>query len=216
MKSRINTCLFIIALFFLIVFSSCVNSRNHNISVNKSLSIFLLNNGNDYFFCIPIQYIGDYHIGNFDFDIGLISIGDFDISLKREEINIYIYLNETSDENGNTDGEYNLIYSEENNKVLISKMNEPLSIKHESNYMMNQYNIFIERYLTKNEMENIFKEYKNGNVYSHLEIWFNITIDDEEQVKSGMIDDFELHNEFVQEVIWILPHFELFITKYLE
>jgi len=127
-----------------------------------------------------------------------------------------VYLNETADENGNTVGEFNLIYLEENGRVLVSKMAEPLAIKNEPNYMMNQYNIFIEKYLTDNEMINIINEYERGNVYSKLSIWFDITIDNEEQNGSGMLDDFELFNGPLNEYIWLLPHFEFFRVKYLQ
>ena len=82
--------------------------------------------------------------------------------------------------------------------------------------MMNQYNIFIEKYLTDNEMKNITNEYERGNVYSNFSIWYDITIDNEEQNGSGMLDDFELYSGPVNEYIWLLPHFELFRAKYLQ
>jgi hypothetical protein len=119
-------------------------------------------------------------------------------------------------ENGNTVGEYKLIYLEENGRVLVSKMIELLAVKNVPDYTMNQYDIFIEKYLTDNEMENIINEYENGNVYSQLSIWYDITIDNEEQNGSGMLDDFELYSGQVQEYVFLFSHFEFFRTKYLQ
>jgi hypothetical protein len=65
-------------------------------------------------------------------------------------------------------------------------------------------------------MKNIINEYEKGNVYSKLSVWYDITIDNEEQNGSGILDDFELQNEPVNEYIWLLPHFEFFRTKYLQ
>jgi hypothetical protein len=213
--------IFLFAVFF---FSNCATTRRndfsqYNFSLKNTLSIFLLNNENDYYFCIPVQYIGDYQIARFEFDNGSISIGDYDILLKRDEINISVYLNEATDENGNTAGEYNLVYLEKNGRVLLSKMAEPLAIKNESDYMMNQYDIYIEKHLTDNEKKNIINEYKRRNVGSRMSVWYDITIDDVEQNGSGMLDDFELGsgpaNEYL-DYVWLLPHFNLFRTKYLQ
>jgi hypothetical protein len=175
-----------------------------------------LNNEKGYYFCIPVQYIGDYQIGGFKFDNGNIKIGDYDILLKREKINISVYLNETANEDGNTIGEFKLIYLEKNGKVLVSKMAEPLAIKNEPDYMMNQYDIYIEKYLTDNEMKNIIDEYEKGNIFSNLSIWYDITIDNEKQNGSGMLDDFELNSGQIIEYVWLLPHFNFFRTKYLQ
>jgi hypothetical protein len=221
MKSKINACLCVMGLFTAILFSNCAKIRQndfsqYSFSLKNTLSIFLLNNENGYYFCIPVQYIGDYHIGGFEFDNGNILIGDYDILLKRGEINISVYLNETVDENGNTVGEFNLIYLEENGGVLVSKMAEPLANKNEPDYMMNQYDIFIEKYLTGNEMKKIINEYEKGNVYSKMSVWYDITIDSEEQNGSGMLDDFELYSGSANEYVWLLPHFEFFRTKYLQ
>jgi hypothetical protein len=178
-----------------------------------------LNNEKDYYFCIPVQYIGEYQIAGFEFDNANILIGDYDILLKRDEINISVYLNETADENGNTVEEFNLIYLEKNGRVLVSKMAEPLAIKNNPDYMMNQYDIFIEKHLTDNEMKNIIKEYETGNVYSKMSVWYDITIDNEEPNGSGILDDFELHSGPsgpINEYVWLLPHFEFFRAKYLQ
>jgi hypothetical protein len=211
-------------LFTAFIFSNCAKTHQndfsqYNFSLKNTLSIFLLNNEKDYYFCIPVQYEGDYQIAGFEFNNGNILIGDYDILLKRDDVNISVYLNETADEYGNTVGEFDLIYLEENGRVLVSKMAEQLAIKNESDYMMNQYNIFIEKYLSDNEMENIINEYKTGSVYSKMSVWYDITIDNEQQNGSGMLDDFELYSgpsEPVNEYIWLLPHFEFFRTKYLQ
>jgi hypothetical protein len=175
-----------------------------------------LNNGEDYYFCIPVQYIGEYQIGRFEFNNGNIQIGDYDILLRRDEINISVYLNEKADEDGNTAGEHNLIYLEKNGKVSVSKMAEPLAAKNEKDYMMNLYNIFIEKYLTQKDIKNIINEYERGNVFSKMSVWFDVTIDNEEQNGTGMLDDFELQSGEVTEYVWLLPHFEFFRTKYLQ
>jgi hypothetical protein len=208
-------------LFAAIIFSNCATTRKndfsqYNFSLKNTLSVFLLNNERGYYFCIPVQYIGNYKIADFEFDNGNILIGDYNILLKRDEIDIAVYLNETADEDGNTVGEFNLIYLEKNGKVLTSKMAEPLAIKKESDYLMNQYDIYIEKYLTDNEMKNIINEYNKGNVYSKLSVWYDITIDNEKQKGSGMLDDFEIQSGQVNEYIWLLPHFEFFRTKYLQ
>jgi hypothetical protein len=221
MKSKINACLCFTGLFAAIVFSNCAKSSQndfsqYNFSPKNTLSIFLLNNEKDYYFCIPVQYIGDYQIGGFEFDNGNILIGDYDILLKRDEINISVYLNETANENGNTVGEFNLIYLEKNGEVSVSKMTEPLAVKNAPDYMMNQYDIYIEKHLTDNDMENIINEYLKGNVYSKMSVWYDITIDNEAQNGSGILDDFELYSGSVNEYTWLLPHFEFFRNKYLQ
>ena len=82
--------------------------------------------------------------------------------------------------------------------------------------MMNQYDIFIEKYLTDNDMKKITNEYERGNTYSKLSIWYDVTIDNEEQNGSGMLDDFELYSGPVNKYVWLLPHFEFFRAKYLQ
>jgi hypothetical protein len=100
MKSRINDYLCIISLFAAIIFSNCVTTRQnyfsqYNFSLKNTLSIFLLNNEKGYYFCIPVQYLGNYKIGSFEFDTGNIIIGEYDILLKKDGINIFVYLNES-------------------------------------------------------------------------------------------------------------------------
>jgi len=210
-----------VGLSLTIVLSNCATTRQndfsqYSFSLKNTLSIFLLNDEEGFYFCIPVQYVGGYQIASFEFDNGNILIGDYNILLKRNEVNISVYLNETADENGNTAGDFNQIYLEKNGRVLVAKMDGPLTTKNEPDYMMNQYNIFIEKYLTDNEMKNIINEYEKGNVYSKFSIWYDITIDNEEQNGSGMMDDFELYNGPVNEYVWLLPHFEFFKVKYLQ
>ena len=220
MKSKINACLCIMGLLAAIALSNCAAARQndfsqYNFTLKNTLSIFLLNNEKGCFFCIPIQYIGDYQIAGFKFDNGNILIGDYDILLKRDEVNISVYLNETADENGNMVGEFNLIYLEKNGKVSVSKMAEPLAAKNESDYMLNHYYIFIEKYLTDNERENIIKEYEKGNVYSRMSVWYDIIIDNEEQNGSGILDNFELYNGLALDPAWFPPNLDFFKAKYL-
>ena len=217
MKSKINAYLCIIVLFAAIIFSNCKTVRQYDFSLKNTLSIFLLNmnNGKDYYFCIPVQYMGDYQIGGFEFNNGNILIGDYDISLERDEINISVYLNEEADLDGNSDSNFNLIYLEENGEISISKMGEPLTIKHDSDEKVNHYYIFIEKHLTNNEMKKIIKEYKKRNVYSKLSIWYDITIDNEEQNGNGMLDKFELYDGPAIDPAWFPPNLNFFKAKYL-
>jgi len=221
MKGKINVYLCIIGLFAVITISSCAKTRQnyfsqYNFSLKDTLSIFLLNNEKGYYFCIPVQYMGDYQISRFEFDNGNILIGDYDILLKRDKINISVYLNETADEDENTVGEFNLIYLEENGKISISKMAEPLTVKNKPDNMMNHYYIFIEKYLTANDMKNMINEYKKGNVNSRLSIWYDLTIDNEEQNGSGMSDDFELYDGLAFDSAWFPSNLDFFKAKYLQ
>ena len=179
--------LYIYILFFSIYLSTCAalpktNFSDYNFSLDNTLSIFLLNNENGHFFCIPVQYIGDFQINNFEFINGNILIGGFDIPLSRENTKISMYHNVTDE-------------------------------------ALNQYDIFIEKYLTNYEMSNIVNEYTKENIQSRLSVWFDLVIDNVEQKGSGMMDDFELisgeANVQLNEYIWLLPHFELFRTKYM-
>jgi hypothetical protein len=176
----------------------------------------MLENEKDHYFCIPVQYYGDYHIGKFEFNNGNIQIGDYEILLKRDDINIYVYLNEAADEFGSSDSDFNLIYSEEDGIISVSKMGEPLTIKPESDETMNHYYIFIEKYLTDDDMKNIISEYEKGNVYSQLAVWYDITIDNEEQNGNGMLDDFELYDGPAVDSAWLLPNLNFFRAKYLQ
>jgi len=219
MKKKIS--LFIIGLYAAIIFSTCATTRQndfsrYNLSLKDTLSIFLLNNEKGRFFCIPVQYMGDYQIARFKFDHGNIQIDDYEISLKRNDINISVYLNETANDDGNAVEGFNLIYQEKNGKVLTSKMAEPLSAKNKAGNMMNHYYIFIERYLTNNEMKKIINKYENGKVHSKYSIWYDFTIDNEEQNGSGLLDNFELFNGPVLDPAWFPVNLNFFKVKYLQ
>jgi hypothetical protein len=191
------------------------SAKTYNFSLKNTLAIFLLNDGENYYFSIPVQYIGDYHIGGFEFDTGYILIGNHEIPLSRDDLNIDVFVNEFSDESGRTDGEHNFIYSEKNGRILISKMDEPLTKNHEDDNMFNQYNIFIENIISNNDMENIINEYKKGNTQSRFYLEYTITIDNERIPGCGYLDDFELYNEAVQNPFWFPPNLEFFIRTRL-
>jgi hypothetical protein len=85
--------------------------------------------------------------------------------------------------------------------------------------MMNQYDIYIEKYLTDDEMKNIINEYVTKNVHSKMSVWYDITIDNEKQNGSGILDNFELSSgpsEPINEYVRLLPHFDFFRLKYLQ
>jgi len=217
MKSKV--CLRIIGLLAAIILSSCATTRpndfsRYNLSLKNTLSIFLLNNEKDYYFCIPIQYVGEYQIARFKFNNGNILIDDYDILLKRDEINIAVYLNETADEDGGSVEGFNLIYLEENGKVSVSKMAEPLAKKNKPGYMMNHYYIFIEKHLTDNEMQNIINKYEKGKVYSKMSVWYDITVDNEEQNDTGILDDFELYDGLALDPALFPSNLDFFKAKY--
>jgi hypothetical protein len=221
MKTKFSFYFCIISLFLVINFSNCATKRQNDISeydfsLKNTLSIFLLNNEKDYYFCIPVQYTGDYQIGSFEFMNGNILIGNYDIFLKRNGVNISIYLNETANDDGDTVDGFNLIYLQKNGKVLVSKTAEPLAIKKESDNVMNHYYIFIEKYLTYNEMKKIVNEYEKGNVNSRFSIWYDITIDNNEQNGSGLLDNFELYNGPALDPVWFPPNLNFFKIKYLQ
>jgi hypothetical protein len=209
------------SLFLAIPFTNCAKTRHngfseYNFSLKNTLSIFLLNNEKGYYFCIPVQYTGDYQISRFGFKNGNIQIGDYNILLKKDGLNISVYLNERADENGSSVEGFNQIYQEENGRISVSKMAEPVAQKNESDYFMNHYYILIEKYLSDNEMKAIIKEYEKGNVNSTLEIWYDITFDNEEQNGSGMLDEFELYNGLAVNPIWFPQNLNFFKDRYLQ
>jgi hypothetical protein len=219
-KAKINAKLCVVALFAALSFSNCATIRQkdfsqYNFSLNNTVSIFLIDNKKGPYFCIPVQYMGDYQIGRFEFDHGNILIGDYNILLKKDEINISVYLNEAADEDGGGIQGFNLIYLEDNGKVSVSKMAEPLAAKNNPEYL-NHYYIFIEKYLTDNEMKNIVSEYKKGNVNSTMSIWYDLTIDGEEQNGSGMLDNFELYDGPAIDLAAVFPNLNFFRAKYLK
>jgi len=205
----------IMGLFAAIIFSNCASARHYDFSLNNTLSIFLLNNGKAHYFCIPVQYMGDYQIEKFDFTGGNITIGDYEILLKINEVTISVYLNESSDEDGSSDGGFNLIYLEENGRLLTSIMDEPVTIKNKPDDKLNHYYIFIERYLTNAEYKKIINEYKKGNVYSKLSIWYDMILNNEEQNGNGMLDDFELYDGPAIDPVWFPPNLNFFKARYL-
>ena len=129
MKITYKNILSILILFTIIFFLNCTNktAQKQDFTLKDTLSVFLLNNEKGTFFCIPIQYIDNFHINSFEFINGVINIGDYEIPLRRDEINISVYLNKNTDEKGSSDSGFDLIYSEENGKILLSKMNELFS-----------------------------------------------------------------------------------------
>jgi hypothetical protein len=217
MKKSFRLCIIVcvIGLFAAVVFSNCSPARQYNLSLKNTLSIFLLNDKKDYYFCIPVQYMGDYQIARFEFDHGSILIDDYDILLKKNKINISVYLNEKADEDGSATGEFNLVYLEKKGRVLVSKMAEPLAKKNKPDYM-NHYYIFIEKYLTNSEMKNIVNKYKEGNVNSKMSVWYDLTIDNEEQNGSGLSDDFELYDGLALDPAWFPPNLNFFKARYLQ
>jgi len=221
MKGKIGAYLCIAGIITAITVSNCATARRndfskYNLSLKDTLSIFLLNNGKGHYFCIPIQYTGDYQIAGFEFDKGNILIGDYDILLKRDRVNISVYLNETADEEGSSAEGFKLIYLEKNGKVSVSKMAEPLAMKNNPQRMLNHYYIFIEKHLTDNEMKNIINKYEKGNVSSRMSVWYDMTIDNEKQNGSGILDDFELYNGLALAPAFFPVNLNFFKTKYLQ
>jgi hypothetical protein len=183
--------------------------------LKDTLAIFLLNNEKGRYFCIPVQYMGNYQISRFKFEKGNIQIDDYDIPLKRNEINISVYFHETANEDGNAAEGFKLIYQEKNGKVLTSKM-AGLPAAKKPDYMMNHYYIFIEKYLSKSEMKKIVDKYESGKVHSKFSIWYDLTIDNEEQNGSGLLDDFELYNGLAIDPAWFPVNLNFFKAKYLQ
>ena len=214
MKRKINACFFITGLFAIIGFSNCAAARDYDFSLKNTLSIFLLNNGKDHYFCIPVQYLHDFKMEKFEFKNGSIQIGNYEILLNRNEINISVYLNENADENGYSNDDFKIIYLEENGRVLISKMDEPLTIKNGPDEKMNHYYIFIEKFIKNNDLKKIINEYEKGNVYSNVSIWYDITIDNELQAGNGMLDDFELYNGPAIDSVWFPQNLDFFRSRY--
>ena len=220
MKRTGNTHVCIFILFTAIIFSNCASvstgTRQFNFSLHNTVSIFLLENEAGSFFCIPIQYLGDFHIGSFDFTNGRIVIGDFEIPLLKDNVNIFVYLNQNTDDNGSQDSGFDLVFRKERGNVLISKMNEPLSIQQiETNGKYIHYYILIERFLTDYEIKRIKREYENGNIHAQYEIWFNLIIDGEPQIGSGVADDFVLYNGPASDAVFLFPNLNFFRAKYM-
>ena len=102
-KTKINTYFCIVVLFMAIIFANCATRQHnefaqYNLTLRDSLTIFLLNNENNHFFCIFLQYIGDFQISNFEFNYGNILIGEYHIPLNRENVRVLQYFNEVQHE----------------------------------------------------------------------------------------------------------------------
>jgi hypothetical protein len=190
--------------------------HRYEFSLNNTLGIFLLKNDKNYYFCIPIQYLGSYQINNFEFVNGSITVGDYEISLKRDEVKITVYLNETAELDGNSNDGFCLIYSEENDSVLFSKMDGPLTVKHKEDDKYNHYYIFIERHLDKSDEKKIVKKKKRGNVYSKFGIEYDLTFDNELQAGSGLLDDFELYDGLAIDPTLYPDNLNFFKRKYMK
>ena len=189
MRRKISIYLTIIGI---LAYSGCAS--NYNFICYKTLSIFFMRDGNDCYFNLPVQYIGDYQIETFDFLRGYILTGGYNILLGRENTKISILLNTASDVYGNIEGTFDLVYLEEYGNITISKINEPI-IKSETDSTMNMYNINIERKLNENEVKGLIREYRKGNIYSSFSITYEAIIDNEFG-EFGLYDDFDLMKIF--------------------
>jgi len=219
MKIMYRNCLCILNLFTVIFFLNCSNmpAQKHCFSLKDTLSVFLLKNEKGAFFCMPVQYLGNYHINSFEFINGTINIGEHEVQLKRNEINISVYLNKNTNEDGSSDSEFDLVYLEKNGKILLSKMNESLfekQAKDDENFI--HYYIFIEKFLEHNDLEKINNEYNKGNVNSHSEIWYDLIIDDEQQNGNGIKSYFELYDGIAADPQHFPPNLNFFRVKYLQ
>ena len=63
-------------------------------------------------------------------------------------------------------------------------------------------------------MKNIINEYEKGNVHSKMSVWYDMTIDNEEQNGSGLLDDFELYNGLALAPAQFPPNLNFFKAKY--
>jgi hypothetical protein len=183
---RMKIFLCVTGLMVTIFLFSCTTASHYNFSLRNTLAIFLLHDGKNDYFCIPVQYIGDYQIQSFEFDNGYIEIGDYKIMLERNDISTDMFVDESSDEQGNI-GLGNL----------------------------NQYNIILRKYLKNNELKNIINEYDKGNTHSKFYIEYAITIDNERMEGCGLLDDFELYNGPGHDPSWFPPNLDFFKTNVL-
>jgi len=136
--------------------------------------------------------------------------------LKIDDIVISVYLNENADENGSSAGGFNAVYIQEKGKILLSKLNEPLSVKQlEDSEKYNHYYLFIEKYLDSNDLEILNREYDKGNGNGRFEMWYDLIIDNEPQNGSGIMDDFELYDGIAIDPQWFPPNLNFFKAKYL-
>lgn len=113
MKTKIKICLTIVCLFMSIIFTNCATKRQndftqYNLSLKNTLTIFLFNNENGYFFCIFLQYVGEFPVSDFEFDNGNIQIGNYNIPLNRDNVDVLVYFSEFTYENGLTMNQYSI------------------------------------------------------------------------------------------------------------
>jgi len=207
-------CIFLLASIML---STCARTseRHFNFSLHNTVSIFLLENEKGFFFCIPIQYLGGFHIGAFEFTGGFIAIGGYEIPLLKDNSSIFVYLNQKTDDSGSLDSGFDLVFGKERGRVLVSRMSEPLSVRHIEDGTYIHYYIFIERFLKDHEVERIKAEYGKGNLHSRFEVWFNIVIDSEAQTGSGVTDSFVLYNGPASDAVFLFPNLNFFRARYL-
>jgi hypothetical protein len=193
MKRGFNHYLCIVGIFVAIIFLNCSNIRFNSISLKGTFpKIFLLNNGNNYYFSMPKQYIVLNQFENIEFVNGFILIGEYVILLKRDEINIDVFLNESSDLYGFIKDLSRNVYREYNGTILVSKMNEPITF---TEYQLLEYQINIEKYLDNDNIKNIINEYKKGNVNSWMYLKYRITINSER------MDDYVFNEEYRENFI---------------
>ena len=83
--------LYFFILFSAVIFLNCSAGREFDFSLKNTLAVFLVNNENGSHFCIPVQYTGGYQIQDFEFSGGYIFIGDYEILLNKDEVNISVY-----------------------------------------------------------------------------------------------------------------------------
>ena len=161
MKKASKLCIFLI---LAIILSSCVKEQQYNFSLQNTLAIFLLNDDDKNYFCIPVQYIGDYQINYFEFTDGYILIGDYEILLKKDEINISLYLNKETDE-----------YGMNQSDIFIEKHLSKNDIKN----IINEYkkgNVYSQMYIGYDIV--IDNEPQNGNgLLDDFELYDGVAID---------------------------------------
>jgi len=198
MKPNPINYLYLLAFFAALFLCACKPTPQYDFICQNTMSISILYNGKNHYFCIPVQYVGDYQIESFNFLNGYVLIGDYKIPLERKNIKINISLSKSVDDYFRAKGDFEPVYLEDKGKITISKLSEPI-IKDETDELLNMYNIDIERILTKAEIKKIIKEYENlktidykyreGNTNSKINIEYKIKINDE--FEAGMFDYFE-------------------------
>jgi hypothetical protein len=196
--------IYFFGLIMAIAFAGC--ARQYNFTLKDTLAIFLLNNDAGYSFCIPIQYMGDFQVENFEFTDGHIILGEYEIPLQRYNVTISAYLNEEGDEAA----------VDSFKPITLSKMSDPLTQHANEGEHINHYYIILEYFLNSDDTQSMIAEYKKGNVYSQVYINFNITIDKNRQEGSGIWDDFELYDGIAIDPAMFPPNLNFFKAKYMQ